>query len=130
MAEATGESRPIECSKCRKVDAVDVYQSGVGREPRAEWYRLPPGWSQQFDCRPGLVLNSLYVRCPECSEWWPEGWSAPPDYERLLQETFEKCQGLVRYSTGESDVYWELAEALLEGFARSRGLPIVRKEEA
>ena len=40
---------------------------------------------------------------------------------------FARCQGMARYSTEESDEYWELADNLMEMFASSTGRTMDRK---
>lgn len=42
---------------------------------------------------------------------------------------FDACQGMVRYSDGESDRYWELAEFLMETLGESIGQPVLRVAE-
>lgn len=42
---------------------------------------------------------------------------------------FDDCQGMVRYSTEESDRYWELAEDLIAMLAASTGQPVLRVAE-
>lgn len=42
---------------------------------------------------------------------------------------FDDCQGMVRYSTEESDRYWELAEDLIVMLGRSTGQPVLRVAE-
>ena len=42
---------------------------------------------------------------------------------------FDDCQGMVRYSTEESDRYWELAEDLMEMLGKSIGQPVLRVAE-
>jgi hypothetical protein len=42
---------------------------------------------------------------------------------------FDDCQGMVRYSTEESDRYWELAEDLVEMLGKSTGQPVLRVAE-
>jgi hypothetical protein len=42
---------------------------------------------------------------------------------------FDTCQGMVRYSTEESDRYWELAEDLMAMLGKSIGQPVLRVAE-
>ena len=39
---------------------------------------------------------------------------------------FDECQGMRRYSTEESDRYWELAETLMEILGKSIQTPAMR----
>lgn len=46
---------------------------------------------------------------------------------KVCDECFEQCQGEVRFSTVESDHYWELAERLMELTSKRLETPIERK---
>lgn len=49
-------------------------------------------------------------------------------FDRIVA-CFDECQGLRRYSTEESDRYWELAEELMAEFAKATGQPLLRRAE-
>lgn len=47
---------------------------------------------------------------------------------QAIERCFDECQGLGRYSTEESDRYWELAEFLMVTHGASIGSPLLRKD--
>lgn len=64
----------------------------------------------------------------------PERIAAPEtEFQRrsfdLIVECFDRCQGMARHSTEESDAYWELAENLMVAFAEATAQPLLRKAE-
>jgi hypothetical protein len=54
---------------------------------------------------------------------------AQQDMYDAIVTCFDTCQGMVRYSTEESDRYWELAEDLMEMLGKSIGQPVLRVAE-
>lgn len=74
----------------------------------------------------GFVLQALEQA--ELSLWAIEGQPVfDSQMAARVQMTFDRCQGLSRYSTDESDEYWQLAEELILQYGKTKGLEVKRE---
>jgi hypothetical protein len=132
-----------------------LYPSGRSRTEIDGW---DPEWHQvvYIDTPRGQLSWHYHDKDAELFDGLPEyrgtGWDGhttaekymvlwelgehPPSFETEFQkvivdhigDTFDACQGLVKYGIEESDRYWELAERIMREYGEATNQPVRRLE--